>query len=129
MEDKKSGREAVVLVVVVFVLGVVLGSLGTHLWGGRVWDQPRQPHGRDQLILQLSHELQLTPEQQRQLTTIMDDTRTKWRALYLPLEPQHEAIRQQSRERIRAILTPEQRPQFEDFVRRLDEERKRQEGH
>lgn len=127
MENDKSGREAVVLVVVVLLLGIILGGLGTHLWGRRVWGERGRRHGRDEMIQQLSRELQLTPEQQAQLSGIIDDTRAKWRALYQPLEPQHEAIRQQGRDRIRAILTPEQRQKFEEFVRRLDEERKKQE--
>jgi Spy/CpxP family protein refolding chaperone len=33
--------------------------------------------------------------------------------------------RQKGRDQIRAILTPEQKPKFEEFLRRLDEERKR----
>jgi hypothetical protein len=55
----------------------------------------------------------------------VDDTRAKWRALYAPLDAQHEDIRQQGRARVRAILTPAQLPKFEDFVQRLDEQRKK----
>ena len=70
-------------------------------------------------------ELELTPEQQKQLTAITEDTQAKWRALYLPLDAQREQIREQSRERIRAILTPEQQPKFDQFMQRLDEQRKK----
>ena len=83
------------------------------------------PIARDQLIGQLTSQLSLKPDQQKQLTSIVDDTRAQWRNLYAPLEPQHEQIRQQGRERIRAILTPEQRTKFEEFMQRLDEQRKR----
>ncbi len=38
---------------------------------------------------------------------------------------QSEQVRKQGREQIRAILTPEQRPKFEEFLRKLDEERKK----
>ncbi len=34
--DKKRG-EAAVLVVVVFLLGALLGGVGNHVWGERVW--------------------------------------------------------------------------------------------
>jgi Spy/CpxP family protein refolding chaperone len=124
MENAKTRREAALLVCVVFLLGVLLGGVADHLWGGRVFGNPAPPRTRDQLIGQLTNQLSLTPDQQKQLTTIVDDTRSKWRTLYAPLEPQHEAIRQQSRERIRAILTPEQLPKFEEFMRKLDEQRK-----
>ncbi len=37
---------------------------------------------------------------------------------------QIEHIRQKGRDQIRATLTPEQTPKFEEFLKRLDEERK-----
>jgi Spy/CpxP family protein refolding chaperone len=129
MENGKTRREAALLVVVVFVLGVLLGGVADHLFGARVFSNPTPPRTRDQLIGQLTSQLSLTPDQQKQLTSIVDDTRAQWRTLYAPLEPQHEQIRQQGRERIRAILTPEQRPRFEEFMQRLDEQRKRDQAH
>jgi Spy/CpxP family protein refolding chaperone len=125
MENGKTRREAALLVVVVFVLGVLLGGVADHLFGARVIGSLTPPRTRDQLIGQLTSQLSLTPDQQKQLTSIVDDTRTQWHALYAPLDAQHEQIRQQGRDRIRAILTPEQKPKFEDFMQRLDEQRKR----
>jgi Spy/CpxP family protein refolding chaperone len=125
MENAKTRREAALLVVVVFVLGVLLGGVADHLFGARGFTSPAPPRTRDQLIGQLTTQLGLTPDQQKHLTSIVDDTRAQWRTLYAPLETQHEQIRQQGRERIRAILTPEQRPKFELFMQRLDEQRKR----
>jgi Spy/CpxP family protein refolding chaperone len=127
MESNKTNREAALLVMVVFVLGIVLGGLAVHVWGDRIWAQ--QPmngtKSRDQVVADFTRELSLTAEQQQQLATVVDDTRSRWRALYAPLDEQHEQIRQQGREKIRAFLTPEQRPKFEDFLRRLDEQRKK----
>jgi Spy/CpxP family protein refolding chaperone len=127
MESNKTNREAALLVMVVFVLGIVLGGLAVHVWGDRIWAQ--QPtngnRSRDQVVADFTRELSLTAVQQQQLAAVVDDTRSRWRALYTPLDDQHEQIRQQGREKIRAILTPEQRPKFEDFLRRLDEQRKK----
>jgi Spy/CpxP family protein refolding chaperone len=75
----------------------------------------------------LTRDLQLTPDQQKQLGSIVDDTRAQWRTLYTTIEPRHEQIREQSRDRIRAILTPDQKPKFEDFMHRIDEQRKKDE--
>ena len=127
METSKKRGEAAVLVLVVFLLGALLGGLGNHLWGERVWGRqnPPGPPSKTQIISDLTQQLELTPDQQKQLTGIVDDTRAQWRTLYSTIEPQHEQIRQQSRDRIRAILTPEQKPKFEDFVHRLDEQRKK----
>jgi Spy/CpxP family protein refolding chaperone len=126
MPNTKIGREAAFLVIVVFLLGALLGGVGNHVWDQRVQGQQQSgPKSRDQVVTEFTHELDLTPDQQKQLATIVDDTRAKWRALYAPLDAQHEDIRQQGRARIRAILTPAQLPKFEDFLQRLDEQRKK----
>lgn len=129
MENSKKRGEAAVLVLVVFLLGALLGGVGNHVWGERVWGKQTvntQPT-RNQLVGDLTRDLQLTPEQQQQLGSIVDDTRAQWRTLYTTIEPQHEQIRQQGRARIRAILTPEQKPKFEAFMHRIDEQRQKDE--
>ena len=127
MENSKTRREAALLVLVVFLLGALLGGLANHLWGERVWGR-QNPLGsptRDQLVGDLTHELQLNTDQQQQLRVIVDDTRAKIHAAYAPADAQREELRQQGRARIRAILTPEQLPKFEAFMQRLDEQRKK----
>jgi Spy/CpxP family protein refolding chaperone len=119
----RTKREAAVLVCVVFLLGLLVGGVGSHLWGERVWGRqepaPRQgPPSRARIVNDFTRELQLTPDQQEKIGAIIDDTRVQAQA-------QHEKIRQQGRDRIRAILTPEQLPKFEQFMQRIDEQRKR----
>lgn len=128
MATTKARREAAALFFVVFLLGVLLGGVGVHLWGERVLGggAPVNPNPtRAQVIAQCTHDLQLTPDQQKQMIAIIDDTRGKWAALYAPLDPQKEQIRQDGRAHIRAILTPEQQVKFDDFMRRIDEQRKK----
>lgn len=133
MGTNKARSEAAVLILVVFLLGVLLGGLGGHLWGERVWGgQPATVNTRptrNEIIAQCTHELQLTPDQQKQLVAIIDDTRSKWAALYAPLDLQREQIRQDGRAHVRAILTPEQQVKFDDFMRRIDEQRKKDAEH
>jgi Spy/CpxP family protein refolding chaperone len=126
--DKKRG-EAAILVVIVFLLGALLGGVGNHVWGERVWGKQTisAPQTKGQIVSNLTKELQLTPDQQKQLGAIVDDTKMQWRALYTTIEPRHEEIRQQSRDRIRAILTPDQKPKFEEFMKRIDEQRQKDE--
>lgn len=129
MDNTKKRGEAAVLVFVVFLLGALLGGVGNHVWGERVWGKQivnTQPT-RNEIVGELTRDLQLTPDQQKQLGSIVDDTRAQWRTLYTTIEPQHEQIRQQSRDRIRAILTPDQKPKFEEFMHRIDEQRKKDE--
>jgi predicted secreted Zn-dependent protease len=40
-------------------------------------------------------------------------------------DPQVNEVREKGRDRIRAILSAEQKPKFEEFIKKLDEERKR----
>jgi Spy/CpxP family protein refolding chaperone len=129
MENTKKRSEAAVLVVVVFLLGALLGGVGNHVWGERVWGKqtPSATAAHSQIVGDLTRELQLTPDQQKQLGSIVDDTRAQWRALYSSVEPQHEQIRQQSRDRIRAILTPDQKSKFEDFMHHIDQQRQKDE--
>ena len=119
----RTKREAAVLVFVVFVLGLLVGGVGNHLWGERVWGRqeaaPRQgPPSRAQIVNEFTHELGLTPDQQEKVGAIIDEMKAQWAA-------QHETIRHQGRDRIRAVLTPEQLPKFEQFMQRIDEQRKR----
>jgi len=128
MATTKAKREAAALFFVVFLLGVLLGGVGVHLWGERVWGGPAPVNTnptRAQVIAQCTHELQLTPDEQKQMIAIIDDTRARWAALYAPLDPKKEQIRLDGRARIRAILTPEQQVKFDDFMRRIDEQRKK----
>ena len=131
--NNKARREAAMLVFIVFLLGALLGGVGGHLWDERVLGQQlgQQPApskakpSRDQVVANLTRELQLTSDQQKQLGSVIDDTRSKWQTLYAPLDAPREQIRQEGRANIRAILTPEQQLKYEDFMRRLDEQRKK----
>lgn len=126
MEATKARREAAILVFIVFMLGVLLGGVGNHLLGTRVLGkQPTgrfapPPPSREQVLAEFTKELELTPDQQKQLGTILDDSRAKFHALDKSLDPQRMQIRDQSRAQMRALLTPEQQPQFDAFMQRQD---------
>ena len=129
MDANRSNRKAFLLVLVVFVLGIALGAVGAYLAGGRVWGaRPVAENHRDKrarILEQLTHDLSLTPDQRKQLEAILEEVGAKFQALHQQIAPQSEQVRKQGREQIRAILTPEQRPKFEEFLRKLDEERKK----
>ncbi|HXW55584.1 MAG TPA: hypothetical protein VEJ67_07550 [Candidatus Cybelea sp.] len=117
----KTRREAAGLVFVVFLLGLLVGGVGNHLWGERVWGHqvPRQgPPPRAQVVNDLTRELQLTPDQQQKIGAIIDDTRAQ-------MLTEHDKLRQEGRARIRAILTPDQQPKFDQFLQRINEQHKR----
>lgn len=125
----RAKRKAVGLLLVVFVLGIALGALGAYLAGRRVSGAPAEGTShrgkRARIVERLTRELDLSADQQKQVDAISADMLAKFRALQDQITPQTEQVRQQGRAQIRAILTPEQRPKFEDFLRRLDEEKKK----
>lgn len=129
MDANRTNRRAVGWVLVVFVLGIALGALGTYMVGARVWGaRPEIQSHRDKqarMVGRFTHELSLTSTQQKQLEAILADMQSKYEEIRKQTAPQTEQVRQEGREQIRAILTPEQKPKFEEFLSRLDEERKK----
>src|SRR6185437_6861538 len=125
MSDSSGSGKAVGLVIVVFVLGIALGGVGTHFW-----DAHSLASRHLGILQQLKNDLQLSPDQAKQVDTIINDDWTKFRNLdsqrHAEWEPKYDQVRQQGRNSIRAILTPEQRPKFEAFLKHLDEERQKQ---
>ena len=131
MANSKARLEAAALVGVVFLLGILLGGVANHLWGERVWGMRNEVTAtapQRHLDDELTQELQLTPDQQKQIRAISQETQVKWRELYSPLEGRRSDIREQSHEQMRAILTPEQQPKFDAFMQRLAEQRKREDA-
>jgi Spy/CpxP family protein refolding chaperone len=55
---------------------------------------------------------------------IVDEESKKFGALQKQIEPQFQAVREDTRNRIRQILTPEQLSKFNELARRVDERRK-----
>ncbi|HTR46783.1 MAG TPA: hypothetical protein VMM16_05280 [Verrucomicrobiae bacterium] len=129
MENTRARIEAAALFLVVFVLGVVFGAVGVHVWNQRVSGEAATVNTkptRAQVMEDMRQRLQLTPDQEKQIGAIVDETRARWQVLYAPLDAPREEIRQEGRAKMRAILTPDQQTKFDDFLKRLDEQRKKE---
>ena len=116
--------KAVAGILLVFVLGAVAGTLGTHYiysqrMEGIFRGEPKL--SRDFIVRRLTRELDLDENQAAQLRTIVRETHGELREMRRTLRPQTEAILARSQERVRAILRPEQRLKYEKIL----EERKR----
>ena len=119
-------RRAVFYLALVFVLGVALGGVGTYLaeeWNVVDWHGRNRDHGRG-VVERLSKELSLSPEQRTQLEAILGETGKQYEQIRERTQPEYEQVRQAGRERIRAILTEQQRPKFEELLRQIDAERR-----
>src|ERR1043166_1494906 len=114
----------------VFVLGTALGAVLGYAFAHRSYaatapTQLTAEQRRAQKREQLTREVGLTAEQQTQVVAILDEAKTEYKASHAVSDPQVDAVRQKSRDKIRLILTPDQKPKFEQFIRKMDEERKR----
>jgi len=127
MDANQGSRKAYLLVLVLFILGIALGSVGTYLVTLRVQAaRPQANPGRNPgHMAMFTRDLNLNPDQQTQIQSILNDTRARYAELHEKLDPEYEQVRQQGRERIRQVLTPEQRPKFEDLLRQMDEDRRK----
>jgi Spy/CpxP family protein refolding chaperone len=130
MTFSSNNRKALALIVLVLLLGVALGAVGHSVFDRRVLGaraqmqmQPRPNPPR--AVARLTTELNLTPDQQKQIGEILADMQHRFDAVHDQINPQLYQIREQGHDQIRQILTPEQRPKFEDFLNRVAEERRR----
>lgn len=118
-------RKALLSVAAVFVLGALLGGLGVYVWAAKTTVSGASNGAKRGHFDRLTESLALSAEQQQQLHAILTDTKSQFDATYDTIRPQMDTIRQQGRQKIRAVLTPEQLPKFEEYLRQLDEDRKR----
>jgi Spy/CpxP family protein refolding chaperone len=133
MSEATPRQKAALWVGVVFLLGAALGGVLGYVFAHRSYaagppvltDQAK----KQQKVDRLTQELSLSSDQRQQLDVIITDIQAQYKAIHKTTDPQIEVARQKGRERIRAILTPEQKPKFEAFLSRVDEERKKNESH
>jgi len=128
--ESSAKQKAALWVAVVFVLGAALGGLFGYFYGHRnnvsAANSPMsEPQRRAQRVEQLTQELGLTNDQRQQLDSALSQLHAQYKSIHDQSEGQMEQARQKGRDQIRAILTPEQKPKFEEFLKHLDEERKR----
>jgi hypothetical protein len=134
----QSKRAAVLLVIAVLVLGIALGVLGTYLEGYRVFgaalihrtrpdrSPAAQQHERQAKVEQLTKDLNLTSDQQQKLDAALTQMSATYSGIHQQAGAQMDQARKQGRDSIRAILTPDQVAKFDEMMRKMDEDRKKQ---
>ena len=117
-------RRAYLYFSLIFVFGVVVGAAGTYYYVWRV-GLLRPSFNRERAVAHLTNDLHLSERQVSQVRQILQDSDAKYGDLQKQVEPQFTALHEQTRDRIRQILSPEQLQKFNEIVRRHDEARKR----
>ena len=122
-------RKAALWVGVVFLLGAALGGMVGYSYAHHPVSAASTPMPesarRAQRVEQLTQALNLTSAQSQQVDAILLQRHTEAKAIHDQADAQLEQVHQRGRGQIRAILTPEQKPKFEEFLKDLDQQKKR----
>jgi hypothetical protein len=79
---------------------------------------PRPEVLKTNFVQRLDDALNLTPEQKGEIEQIIAEGQQRNRDLWQQIAPQVRGVAQDTRQRIRAVLTDEQKKQFEELLRR-----------
>ncbi len=110
------------VLLVVFVLGAVTGAALSGLYRSRASSERPEKAMRERFE-KMRSELNLTDEQTKAVSAILEETRNEYRALRTELKPRFDEPRQKARTRIRALLTAEQQQKFDAMVAQRDAHR------
>jgi flagellar biosynthesis chaperone FliJ len=117
-------RRAYVYFALTFLLGAIVGGACVYYyaWSTGRW---RPPFNRQNFVTRLKGELNLSDTQVPQLEQILEGSTKKFRSAQQEADAQFNAIREETRNKIRQILSPQQTQKFDELVRRWDERRRR----
>jgi len=133
--NRNSQSKARLIVVSVFVIGFAAGALALNLYQSLNGSNKKDPRrgGTEFLIGKMNEEVGLTSDQQEKIRKILDETSEKYKQIRVeidplvkPFEPRFNTVRQESRDRIRALLTSEQLPKYEEMVQKHDKIREQE---
>jgi Spy/CpxP family protein refolding chaperone len=119
-----SKRKAHLIVVTAFVLGIAVGASGQFLLS-----QPLSPvtSTPGDVADEMTRAAKLDQSQRSQVIEILGDCQKQSQDLREQTRPQYQAIRERARNRIRAILSPEQLVSFNQWIKDLDARREKKE--
>lgn len=136
MESKTNSQSKARLIVVsVFIIGFAAGALALNLYQNlsRSSSNNMPRNGTEFLLKRMNDKVGLSSEQQEQIKKILDETNDKYKDLrgemeprIKDFEPRFNSVRQESRDRIRALLSPDQLPKYEQMVQDHDKMREQE---
>lgn len=129
MSESSARRKAGLWVAVTFLLGASLGGVFGYSFrhhGVSAANPPQsEQERRARRVEQMTKDLGLSNDQRQQLDTILSGIHAEFKSLHEQNDAQMDQVRQRGRNKIRGILTPEQKPKFEEIIKKMDEERKK----
>ena len=121
-----SWRRLVALVLFGFLLGA--GALAGYESLTLQSRPGRRSHSSGRLMSELCRELEMTGDQKALLERTLEESRQRMVELNRSMRPRYRQIKLETREHIRAILSPDQVGRFNGLVRKWDERRRKRTG-
>ncbi|HET6932961.1 MAG TPA: hypothetical protein VFI45_21735 [Candidatus Acidoferrum sp.] len=124
-------KKAAIWLVLVFVLGTATGgvfgySLARRSYAATKTVVPSEAERRAKKLAEMTQEIGLTADQAQKADGVIKEAQTEIRGIRDKSEAEVDVVRMRTRGEMRTFLTPEQLPKFEQYIRRMDEERKKQ---
>ncbi len=121
---RRSTFTVILYLCLVFASGILVGGFGTRLYSARTVDAKSNPCSPEDLrrryLEDMRTRLNMTGEQFKQFTGILEATRERFHDLRKKYRPEVKVIQDEQAEKIRAILNDEQRAEYEKMREERD---------
>ena len=124
-------KKAAIWLALVFIIGTATGGVFGYSLARRSYAATKtvilsEPERRAKKLAEMTQTIELTSEQAQKADGIIKEAQTEIRAIHDKSDSEVDVVRMKTRGEMRAFLTPEQLPKFEQYIQRMDEERKKQ---
>jgi hypothetical protein len=118
-----SKRKAHLIIITAFILGVAVGASGQYLFSTQPGTRPASTSSA--AADELTRVLKLDQSQRSQVMQVLSECQKQNQDLKDQTRPQFQTIRENGRNRIRAILSSEQLELYNQWVKDLDAKREK----
>jgi len=115
----------------IFASGVVLGVFGHSLYAVTTVvskTTPRPEELRKKRLAEMQTRMKLTDEQFAKINSIYDETRARFHEVRERYKPELDALESAQRDKVRAVLSPEQRDEYEKMLKEREAQQKQNGG-
>ena len=117
-------------VALIFACGVVLGVFGHSLYAVTTVNSksPKPEELRKKRIAEMQTRMKLSDEQVAKINSIYDETRAKFHEVRERYRPEMDALENAQRDKVRSILSDEQRAEYEKMLKEREQQQKHDGG-
>jgi hypothetical protein len=125
---KRNQWAATVLAILLFCLGAAVGALAERYYHTAVVDAKTAEDWRESYVREMKSKLSLSDTQVRQLETILDETKARYKAVRDSYRPAMLRVKEGQINEVKSILSPKQVPVYEKLVAEREQRHREQEA-